>query len=62
MKAMQLKQTENTPFLKVVNNSLAKTNVITEQVKRIYINTLMPGFNYINSAGESITPNKCVSL
>lgn len=62
MKAMQLKQTENTPFLKVVNNSLAKTSAIPEQVNRIYINTLMPGFNYTNSAGESITPNKCVSL
>ena len=59
---MQFKQTDSTPFLKVVNNSLIKTSVITEQVKRIYINTLMPGFNYINSAGESITPNKCVLL
>ena len=59
---MQLKQTDSTPFLKVVNNSLSKTSVITEQVKRIYINTLMPGFNYINNTGESITPNKCVCL
>lgn len=62
MKAMQLKQTENTPFLKVVNNSLAKTPAITEKVRRIYINTLMPGFNYTNRAGELITPNKCALL
>jgi hypothetical protein len=62
MKAMQLKQIDSTPFLKVVNNSLAKTSAITEQVKRIYINTMMPGFNYTNSAGESITPNKCALL
>lgn len=59
---MQLKQTDTTPFLKVVNNTLAKTNAITEQVNRIYINTLMPGFNYINSEGESITPKKCALL
>ena len=59
---MQLKQAEDTPFLKVVNNSLTKTSVIAEQVQRIYINTLMPDFNYINSAGESITPKKCALL
>jgi hypothetical protein len=62
MKAMQLNQIDNTPFLKVVNNSLGKANAITEQVKRVYINTLVPGFNYINSAGESIAPKKCILL
>ncbi|MDF1517086.1 MAG: hypothetical protein RQ864_11240 [Lutibacter sp.] len=62
MKATQLQQINSTPFLKVVNNSLGKSSAITEQVKRIYINTLMPGFNYINSAGESITPKKCAFI
>jgi hypothetical protein len=62
MKAMQLNQISSTPFLKVVNNSLGKTNANTEQVKRVYINTLVPDFNYINSAGVSITPKKCILL
>lgn len=63
MKAMQFKQIDSVPFLKVVNNnSLAKTNTVTEQVKRIYINTLVPGFNHLNSAGELIKPRKCVLL
>jgi len=62
MKATQLQQIESINFLKVVNSSLGKTSAITEQINRIYINTLVPGFNYINSAGESVTPNKCALL
>jgi hypothetical protein len=62
MKAIQLQQIDSSPYLKVVNNSLTKTNAISEQVKRVYINTLVPGFNYLNSTGESITPKNCILL
>ncbi|MFZ2285105.1 MAG: hypothetical protein WAV86_14625 [Lutibacter sp.] len=62
MKATQLQQINSAPFLKVVNNSLGKTGTATVQTKKLYINTLVPGFNYINHAGESITPNKCALL
>lgn len=62
MKATQLQQINSTPFLKVVNNSMGKSSAITEQVKRVYINTLVPGFNYMNNMGELITPNKCALL
>lgn len=56
-----LKNTDRAPYLKVVNNSMGKKTKISEQVNRIYINTLMPCFNYINQAGEVVTP-KCASL
>jgi len=53
MKAMQLNQKKNTPFLKVVNNSV---------VKGVCINTLVPGFNHTNGEGALITPNKFAIL
>jgi hypothetical protein len=62
MKASPLKQTDKAPYLKIVNNNWSKKRTSTEQVKRIYINTLIPGFNYLNHNGELITPKKCVLL
>jgi hypothetical protein len=50
---MRLNQKKNTPFLKVVNNSV---------VKGVCINTLEPGFIHTNSEGELITPNKFALL
>lgn len=62
MKATQLQQIESLNFLKVVNNSLNNTTALTKKVNKIYINTMMPGFNYINQLGEVVTPQKCVLL
>ncbi len=62
MKATQLQQIESINFLKVVNNSLSNTPSLTKKVKRIYINTVIPGFNYINQLGEVVTPQKCILL
>ncbi len=62
MKATPLKQTDRAPHLKVVNNSMGKKNTLNEQVNRIYINTLMPCFNYINQTGEVVSPQNCVLL
>jgi hypothetical protein len=58
MKARKLNQKKNTPFLKVVNKSLSKTNV----VKGVCINTLVPGFKHTNNEGALITPNKFAIL
>lgn len=62
MNAIQLNQNESAPFLTVVNNSLNKLNAETSQAKRIYINTLVPGFSYINAAGEAIATKNCALL
>lgn len=62
MKATQLQQIERLNFLKVVNNSLNNSTAINNKVNRVYINTMMPGFNYINQLGEVVTPQKCILL
>ena len=56
MKAINLKQKDRAPFLKVVNNSLGNKYIVNETINRIYINTLTPCFNYINQAGDVVTP------
>lgn len=39
-----------------------KRNGIVKNVKRIYINTLVPFFEYRNKKGEIIRPIKCSVL
>jgi hypothetical protein len=55
---------ENATFLKshltLIKSGFAKKK--TENINRIYINTLIPGFNYTNQLGELITPKKCILL
>ncbi|HCE53711.1 MAG: hypothetical protein ACYCZ2_15100 [Lutibacter sp.] len=62
MKATQLQEIESINFLKVVNNSLTNSTDLTKKANRIYINTMMPGFNYINQFGEVVTPHRCALL
>jgi hypothetical protein len=31
-------------------------------MKSYYINTLIPGFSYLNGKGETVTPRKCAIL
>ncbi|WP_372769952.1 hypothetical protein [Lutibacter sp.] len=62
MKVTSLKQTDRAPYLKVVNNSMGKKINSSEKINRIYINTLMPCFNYVNQAGEVVSPEKCILL
>ena len=45
------------PHLKVIKSTKRK-----KPVKRIYINTLVPGFSYLNSLGEAIMPRNCALL
>ncbi len=59
MKATSLQNSHKESHLKVIKNSV---KINKKAVKRIYINTLIPGFNYINNLGEIITPRKCVLL
>ena len=47
----------NEPHLKLVKST---KKIITGS--RIYINTLIPGFSYVNSKGEIEYPHKCVLL
>lgn len=59
MKATILKTQTPKSVLKVVRNSFHKEE--NERTK-IYINTLMPNFNYKNSSGGTVSRNGCVFL
>ena len=57
---------ENATFLKshltLIKSGFANKKTQNENINRIYINTLIPGFNYTNQLGELITPKKCILL
>lgn len=58
MKANTIK---NEPHLKLIKNN-KKRNAASTKVDRIYINTLMPGFSYLNKAKKIIFPHNCALL
>jgi hypothetical protein len=47
--------------LKVVKNGKRNQKKINGK-KNYYINTLIPGFSYMNGKGETVTPRKCAIL
>jgi hypothetical protein len=53
-----LTNNENSNHLKVIKSQVQNE----EAVKRIYINSLMPGFSYNNKSGELIIPRNCALL
>jgi len=57
MKATKLYNNKE-PHLKVVKSSSKNKSAIN----KIYINTLIPGFSYLNSLGKTVTPKNCVML
>lgn len=59
MNSISLKQNTQEPNLKVVKSSLNNT---TGFDAKIYINTLFPGFSYVNAQNQAITPRKCILL
>jgi len=59
MKSTPLKQIEKTPHLKLIKNSAKK---LKRTYPKMYINTLVPGFNYINSNGEATRPSSHVII
>lgn len=56
MKASTLKQSTNNSYLKLV-----KSNMNTK-INRIYINTLVPGFNYLNHMNKLVTRKNCALI
>ena len=57
MKAIPLQNSIQESHLKLIKRTPKQ-----KKISRIYINTLIPGFNYTNSLGETITPRKCAML
>lgn len=56
MKAMSLQHKKEKLHLRVIKNSLnLKKSVNT----KLYINTLIPGFNYLNNKGKIVFPKNC---
>ncbi len=53
-----LSKNENSNHLKVIKSQVHKESAL----KKIYINTLIPGFSYKNSSGEIIVPKNCTLL
>ncbi|MFK5959632.1 MAG: hypothetical protein QM495_12295 [Lutibacter sp.] len=58
---MKANALNNEPYLKLIKNN-HKRKVATTKIERIYINTLMPGFSYLNKAGKNIFPHNCALL
>jgi len=54
--ASALKFTVKESHLKLIKNTQK------DQIKRIYINNLVPDFSYTNKSGEILTPKKCALL
>lgn len=62
MKSNSLKQITKEPHLKLVKNNTDEKHQLKSKIHRIYINTLVPNFNYINQIGKLVTPHKCILL
>ena len=60
MKSNTLKQISKEPHLKLVKNNISENHQL--KINRIYINTLVPNFNYVNKVGKLITPHNCILL
>jgi len=62
MKSTSQKLTVLDSHLKLVMSSFESKDSNKEAVNRIYINTLIPGFTYVNHLGELSMPKKCILL
>ena len=49
------------PHLKLIKNN-RKRKVAKTKIERLYINTLIPGFSYLNKAGKTIFPHRYTLL
>jgi hypothetical protein len=59
MKSTSLKKKEQSPHLKLIKNSAKK---LKRTNPKTHINTLIPGFNYINSTGQVTNPSTHVII
>ena len=55
MKPASLHNNSKKIHLKVIKSSLKKKNVNT----KYYLNTLVPGFSFLNDKGKIVTPKNC---
>jgi len=62
MKSLALKKNSKKSHLKLVKNGFSKQQKLKGNGEKIYINTLIPTFNYIDNVGNLITPKKCALL
>ncbi|WP_372746351.1 hypothetical protein [Lutibacter sp.] len=62
MKSSSVKSIQKETQLKVVNNTLHKKSFMPTANNRIYINTLIPGFSFINHNKEIVTGKNCILL
>ncbi len=59
MKSTSLKKIQQTTHLKLIKNSAKK---LKKTCQKMHINTLIPGFDYINSNGKVSTPSTHVII
>ena len=59
MNSTSLKKIEQTLHLKLIKNGANKRK---KSFQKTHINSLTPGFNYINSSGEVTTPSTHVII
>ena len=55
MKPASLHNNSKKIHLKVIKSSLKRKNVNT----KYYLNTLVPGFSFLNDKGKIVTPKNC---
>lgn len=58
MKQLTPQKNQQEPHLKLIKNSKSKKN----NIKKIYINTLTPNFQYSNRLGKTVQPNNFCAL
>ena len=51
----------NEPHLKLIKNN-RKVKISNTKIEKININTLIPGFSYLNKVGKTIFPHQFNSL
>ncbi len=56
MKSMPLQNNIEKLHLKVIKSSLKRKKSVDI---KYYINTLIPGFTYLNNKGKIVSPKKC---
>ena len=59
MKSSLIQNTQES-HLKLIKNNAPRNKKRSSE--RIYINTLIPGFQYLNNLGETVTPKSCSLL
>ena len=62
MKTSPLKQTGNESHLKLIRSNRSNKKNLKTKIKRIYINTLIPSFEYMNHLNKLVTRKNCALI